>query len=129
MKKQFVTYEIALKLKELGFNEKCLAYYEETLGNYPLIITHYEEDLYLKAPLWQQAIDWLFTEKKLSIDTDFTETESEYGFQYMISKLGDYDYNDEDCRHSCKIIYDFKIYYKTKIECYEAAILKSIELI
>lgn len=31
MKEQFVTYEIALALKELGFNEPCLAYY--TTGN------------------------------------------------------------------------------------------------
>ena len=27
MKEQFVTYNIALKLKELGFDEECLAYY------------------------------------------------------------------------------------------------------
>lgn len=27
MKKQFVTYEIALKLKELGFDEPCFGYY------------------------------------------------------------------------------------------------------
>lgn len=27
MKEQFVTYEIALKLKELGFDEKCVASY------------------------------------------------------------------------------------------------------
>ena len=27
MKEQFVTYEIALKLKELGFNDYCLRYY------------------------------------------------------------------------------------------------------
>ena len=27
--KQFVTYEIALKLKELGFDEECLAYYSK----------------------------------------------------------------------------------------------------
>ena len=27
MKEQFVTYEIALKLKELGFDEKCFGYY------------------------------------------------------------------------------------------------------
>ena len=27
MEEQFVTYEIALKLKELGFDEKCLVWY------------------------------------------------------------------------------------------------------
>ena len=31
MKEQFVTYEIASELKELGFDEECLAYY--TTGN------------------------------------------------------------------------------------------------
>lgn len=29
MKEQFVTYEIALKLKELGFDEPCFGYYDE----------------------------------------------------------------------------------------------------
>ena len=29
IKEQFVTYEIALKLKELGFDEECLAYYSK----------------------------------------------------------------------------------------------------
>lgn len=29
MKDQFVTYELALQLKELGFKEKCLGYYVE----------------------------------------------------------------------------------------------------
>ena len=28
MKKEFVTYEIALELKELGFDEPCLAFFE-----------------------------------------------------------------------------------------------------
>ena len=29
MEKEFVTYELALKLKELGFNEPCIATYDE----------------------------------------------------------------------------------------------------
>ena len=75
MKKQFVTYEIALTLKELGFNEECLGFYKISLGNNipELIITkcNYNsgkyitipEDFHIDAPLWQQAINWLF--KKL----------------------------------------------------------------
>ena len=80
MKKQFVTYEIALKLKELGFDEPCLAYYdikilfpiEQPLPDefnttktnniyydndfhYPLI--KLEDDIII-APLWQQV--WSF---------------------------------------------------------------------
>ena len=72
MKKQFVTYEIALKLKELGFDEKCFGVYYDYKGNYKLcfdslfsnkdIIIHTDEHSYCAlclAPLWQQVIDWL----------------------------------------------------------------------
>lgn len=63
MKKQFVIYEIALKLKELGFEEYCLAYYD---NNKELKIFNNCQEYYrsIKAPLWQQAIDFLI--KKLT---------------------------------------------------------------
>ena len=78
MKNQFVTYEIALKLKELGFNEECLACYTPHLGKgiFELISkgTSNEKsgfnERFIKAkaingcaaPLWQQVIDWLNVE-------------------------------------------------------------------
>lgn len=80
MKEQFVTYEIALKLKELGFDEECLAIYTHnnehyTAGTFFLHTPHpftieelipevqdiRESAVYILAPLWQQAIDWLFS--------------------------------------------------------------------
>jgi hypothetical protein len=60
MEKEFVTYEIALKLKELGFEEECLAYFEDkelTLGR----LSSVGKKRYLIAPLWQQAIDWFLS--------------------------------------------------------------------
>ena len=74
MKEQFVTYEIALKLKELGFNEECLAYYHDKTepylcryldsnnGAFNINCRHVLFDTDCTAPLWQQAIDW-FIEK------------------------------------------------------------------
>ena len=74
MKEQFVTYEIALKLKELGFNEECFAIYINLVlkpviqkpisgeFNYKFksvrnsVIVNSEN---CSAPLWQQTIDWL----------------------------------------------------------------------
>ena len=59
MKKQFVTYEIALKLKELGFDEECFGLYKNEI-----LLRDYEtfqrnEFLNcIKAPLWQQV--WSF---------------------------------------------------------------------
>lgn len=70
MKDQFVTYELAKKLKELGFNEPCFKYYgisskalfdmakgKETVNNEQF--KNDPEDVWCSAPLWQQAIDWL----------------------------------------------------------------------
>jgi hypothetical protein len=67
MNKEFIPYEQALELKELGFNEECMAYYfiyqdvlhfdimnNETVNN--------EVDAvkpYCIAPLYQQAFRWL----------------------------------------------------------------------
>lgn len=69
MKEQFVTYEIALKLKELGFDDICFCIYnrERSLRFNNM---HNPKDRYkncklaknngkIPAPLWQQAIDWL----------------------------------------------------------------------
>lgn len=71
MEKQFVTYKVALKLKELGFKEECFTEYDDKgtlLINYPhecfydyCNINEYEgikETKNILAPLWQQAIKW-----------------------------------------------------------------------
>ena len=69
MEEPFVTYEIASKLKNLGFdNILCFGYYTNN-GEYLDTSKKYHkqpsiDDLQDKclAPLWQQAIDW-FREK------------------------------------------------------------------
>lgn len=64
MKEQFVTYEIALRLKELGFDEECFGYYtEQHDGSYFLCVYQEEEEfskIRIGAPLWQQVIDWFY---------------------------------------------------------------------
>lgn len=73
MKEQFLPYNLALELKELGFNEDCLAFYSA----YPkeerkfMIVSEFRasKKLFLKndyglntvtAPLWQQAFNFLW---------------------------------------------------------------------
>jgi hypothetical protein len=63
MKNEFVPYELALKLKQLGFNEPCFGLYAPPsktvfLHHYGLL-TAKEQVL---APLFQQAFRW-FREK------------------------------------------------------------------
>ena len=70
MNKEFIPYEQALELKELGFDEKCLARYFK--DGKSIFYTHskiYKD--YVSAPLYQQAFR-LFREK--------------YDFTYSIGK-------------------------------------------
>lgn len=79
MEKQFVTYKIALALKEIGFDEECLAKYDSlgellTSGCYynshPIHLAISQNDIYegqILSPLWQQVIDW-FREKNIVIE-------------------------------------------------------------
>lgn len=77
MEKEFVPYELALKLKELGFNEECGAYYspmDNKLSNIGIVPI---SSRVLKAPLWQQAFDW-FRERgyESEINRNIPEMES-----------------------------------------------------
>jgi hypothetical protein len=73
MNKQFIPYEQALKLKELGFDEKCYAYYTKDQEFFYFDVDDFSSaytknldnlkvnsisELVCTAPLWQQAFDW-----------------------------------------------------------------------
>lgn len=60
MEKEFVPYEQALALKELGFEEECLDFYDD---NKELFYNHENKEKIhigdsVKAPLYQQAFRW-----------------------------------------------------------------------
>jgi hypothetical protein len=62
MNKEFIPYEQALALKELGFDEPCLAYYDYYSKSVPLEIYGSDDGCGQPAPLYQQAFRW-FREK------------------------------------------------------------------
>lgn len=79
MKEQFCSYEIALKLKELGFDEVCLGVYnrerafrfnnvynpvDRTKSGFPAV-----NNGKIPVPLWQQAINWLEEKHNLIVTT------------------------------------------------------------
>ena len=117
MKKQFVTYEIALKLKELGFDEECCgAYMIRTNGDKAFSQIHFMKPNYSKwdvyAPLWQQIIDWFRETHRYFIY--ITHREGKYGWKI------DSDISYEDFSDTI---------YNTYEEAREKAILKAIDLI
>jgi hypothetical protein len=115
MEKEFVSYGIALKLKELGFDEPCLTYYYELTSN---LRTHLAIDIrnawtysgnkklgFTLAPLYQQVFKWL--RNKYDIDFSINTTYSKYnentikqysGFidtKTMYTNVGFYDNYEE----------------------------------
>ena len=62
MNREFVTYEQALALKELGFNESCFGKYD-IYGSFDHKLFYYNHDsetsLNCSAPTFSQAFRWL----------------------------------------------------------------------
>lgn len=71
MTKEFVPYELAVKLKALGFEKECLAYYSLEKGfekAFIYAITPYQLDLLVQAPLFQQVFRWFREPKNGSLN-------------------------------------------------------------
>jgi hypothetical protein len=88
MEREFVPYEQALVLKELGFDENCLFYYTKDFKiNHSMMtdtvcICNFNKENKISAPFYQQAFTW-FREK--------------YNLHYSISIL------QRSCRYHFKI--------------------------
>ena len=96
----FVTYEQALALKQLGFNEKCLFYYGPDKILYPNYTfsadTLRTTDLYrccndssennypIDAPTLAQAQKWLRKNKKHSVEAQYSHDDK---YDYCIKKI------------------------------------------
>ena len=128
MKDKFVTYPIALMLKELGYDEECLASFE---GNTFGLVANYTkcknslEATEVTAPLWQDAIDWLADEHKIYIGVKFADkafTMYEFCIYRTFEEL-------VQCAAISAKLGDNKPTYRSKFKAREAAILKAIEII
>jgi hypothetical protein len=58
MNKEFIPYELALELKELGFDEPCFAYLKPNVLTYEITIGEFNEFEYHSAPTYSQAFRW-----------------------------------------------------------------------
>ena len=140
MKEQFVPYEQALGLKELGFDEKCLCYYvvenkrftEVYMVNHTNKITEPNSDgslFAVKAPLWQQAFDW-FRDKGLVVQLDLPDYTTVEGFDDLVYyfKISDYDGWRGGLRNTYKSV-SYDTLEEERIECLKELIqiLKRLE--
>ena len=133
MEKQFVSYEIASKLKELGFNEPCFGIFDVNNSVYCYAKCEYfesqEKAQYMfgndkikvtLAPIYQQIVDWFRTKHNLFIELVIDQT-AEPKFTYIITRyLGDFNWEEP-------IMPEFL--YRTYEESREEAILKALNYV
>ena len=112
IKNEFIPYEQALALKELGFDEPCFGHYWENLFYYET--THHHPSTMPNspesclAPLYQQAFRW-FREK--------------YGYYYPIHRI---------TNNTNQVLYSIGPYagdYFTYEEAELACLIKLIEIV
>ena len=122
----FVTFEIAKKLKEKGFDEACYNYYEplkHCLSELKTQFTNKEGEYYgiITAPTISQVLKWLRKEKKISIEPgihcSLKWVCGIYGFNDDISDFT--QYSNDGIDDTVYILYD----------SYEQAALAGIEYV
>lgn len=124
MEEQFIPYEQALKLKELGFKEECFGFYNNADGNAWIkhLIDSSIKDIYtgdIQAPLWQQAFDWF---RKIGYDTSILRVPPEMVGKGRIKKYSYFIWKEDDNPRGNQ---DFEDTYE---EAREKCLKKLIEL-
>jgi hypothetical protein len=113
MEKEFVPYELALKMKQLGFNEPCMRGWDKD-GK---IWYHPDSDIILDNPTYSQAFRW-FREKY------FIHGEPKYKggltketawYDYII--ISNIDWNDSKIKNK-----QYKTYEEAELACLEKLI-------
>jgi hypothetical protein len=124
MKKEFIPYEQALALKELGFDEPCLASYETAFGkgiDFELGYIINGPKNYVLAPLYQQAFRWF--REKYNINGHFWDSSisSSGAWRFTLTKLEINMHRSSFICEKCR----FKTPEEAELEC----LIKLIEIV
>jgi hypothetical protein len=135
MNKEFIPYEQALALKELGFNEPCFATYSNvqeagiekgSLSYYKGLFLPVSSKMFCLAPTFSQAFRWFREKYKLHshISLGISDEQDRSGLEYdeyiyVIEGLNGLDYDN----------YGESLFYKTPEEAELACLKKLIEIV
>ena len=113
MKKEFVPYEQALELKQLGFNDECFSYYTYPEGKFSNVLSfnsYKNTALKTSSPTFSQAFRWFREKYNLIPDIQY------YGnWNFEIFRIGEFAEPMDDVN----VDYTFKggTYEETELEC------------
>ena|ERR1035437_146835 len=93
MKNQFVSYNMALKIKELGFDEPCFGIWINRGTQVDVMYVAKQDDAWMAeqnegilAPIWQQVLHWFREKHQIYIEV-LTDCTTEHKFCFKISKF------------------------------------------
>lgn len=128
LQKLLVPYELALKLKEKGFDDETLfQYYEDRNGNIllePTTLSHTEKELrnlslLAPAPLYQQVLNWFRKKHNLHIIIDLQVCNpTHWYFRIDDIQQNDFIYHSEDHQ----VIFEIENYDEALNESIKTAI-------
>jgi len=113
MNKEFIPYELALGLKQLGFQERCLGHYWENLFyfrttfHHPSTMPNSPESCL--APTYSQAFRWF--REKYKLKCCIIPLVCEQGYSDL------YESRIHQEKHSISIIGNYKIYEEAELAC------------
>ena len=112
MKEQFIPYELAIELRNLGFDDYIFAFYWTDTKQLILDSPNYlgkHNGVHLQAPLWQQAFDWFLNRGYFAdIKPDLIVTSL---WSYRVVDING-KYNPENLH-----CYRFTYYRDARLEC------------
>lgn len=131
MEKEFVPYEQALALKELGFDDKCFTFYElndfniqkkSSFGMYGEITNYGLSKSDILAPLYQQAFRWFREKHNLWVEVKVEDSVSLGQQKYYWSIFGEYKTLEGTSMIMCVTDSDvlgkeFDTYEEAELEC------------
>jgi len=124
MNELFVPCEIAIKMKELGFNEPCLAYFnlDPYFKTPPFTVSKpFDHEWLIPAPLYQQVFKW-FREKHMKSPRFCIDTN---GWYFTITQFTESGSSLTDSKLAPLAKQDYKTYEEAELGC----INKMLELI
>ena len=113
MEKEFVPYEQALELKQLGFDEECFSYYTYPEGKFSNVLSfnsYKNTALKTSSPTFSQAFRWFREKYNLIPDIQY------YGnWNFEIFRIGEFAEPMDDVN----VDYTFKggTYEESELEC------------
>ena len=131
MEKEFIPYEQALELKELGFNEECFGCYElaevrdyknngieirneivlNTLNGY----RKYDDESQTSAPLYQQAFRWFREKHTYQCYIQFMN--NSYAYWIGIKSIDFYYHSFNSTPRDMKIDSSWETYEEAELAC------------